>query len=433
MDARVRGALGLGLLLWAASARADDVAWQTARSLVASPSAQPVRLGRPRPLTEATEPPSAPNPTSTPQAVFPLTPYRAARVRAQAPDGIPPPPAFPGVPGPPSGPIPPPPGTNPYDCGVANTNADMGGFWSRCGNKLKRCFESGAAAFAPGAGRTAFQSDHCFDNFISPVTNPAYFEDPRSLTEFRPIFIWQRTPGSNPIFGGGDNFNLNFQGRVAFTERFSLVIHKLGVAWTEIQQPTAPYQSHFGMTEIQLGPKYTFIRNEKTGTLFAGGLAFEIPVGSAKVFQDTGDLSLRPYFSFGQNFWRTDYGSFNFLNTTGYDFSVDSRRSDFVFSSFHLDYDVGGLHKIYPLVELNYIHYTQNGGARPFNFEGRDLFNFGSTSVAGLNELTAALGFRYLVNQSLQFGFAAERSVLNNNGGRHLDMFRLTFDMILRY
>lgn len=28
-------------------------------------------------------------------------------------------------------------------------------------------------------------SDHCFDDFISPMTNPVFFEDPRTLTEAR--------------------------------------------------------------------------------------------------------------------------------------------------------------------------------------------------------------------------------------------------------
>ena len=36
-----------------------------------------------------------------------------------------------------------------------------------------------------------FKSDHCLDSFISPVSNPFLFEDPRSLTEVRPIFIYQ--------------------------------------------------------------------------------------------------------------------------------------------------------------------------------------------------------------------------------------------------
>src|SRR5262249_32990425 len=143
----------------------------------------------------------------------------------------------------------------------------------------------------PAQGRNAFQSDHCFDQFISPVSNPFYFEDPRALTELRPVFMWQHTPGRNPVFAGGDNFALDLQGRVAFTPWLSLVVNQLGWVWTEIDNPASGYKSHTGFQEVHLGPKFTFLRNETSGTVMAGGVTFAIPSGSAKVFQDTGSLS----------------------------------------------------------------------------------------------------------------------------------------------
>ena len=44
-------------------------------------------------------------------------------------------------------------------------------------------------------------SDHCFDSFISPISNPFFFEDPRSLTEVRGIFLENSLPTS---VGNGD-------------------------------------------------------------------------------------------------------------------------------------------------------------------------------------------------------------------------------------
>ena len=44
-------------------------------------------------------------------------------------------------------------------------------------------------------------SDHCFDSFISPMTNPVFFEDPRQLTEVRGIFLNHKVPLAA---GGGD-------------------------------------------------------------------------------------------------------------------------------------------------------------------------------------------------------------------------------------
>jgi hypothetical protein len=272
-----------------------------------------------------------------------------------------------------------------------------------------------------------FQSDHCFNTLASPVSNPFYMEDPRALTEIKPIFMWQNTPSSNYIFTGGDNFFVGLQARVAFTDWLSLTINKLGWVWLE-PETLAP---HSGFAEVHLGPKVTIIRNANTGTYLAAGLIFELPVGSGQVLQSTGDLGLDPYISFAQNFGKTSYGSFNFMTTAGYSFGVDGDRTDFAHVGLHLDYDVGNLHKIYPLIELNWFHYTSNGGVAPLGFEGSDFFNAGTTNIAGHDELRLAIGARYKWSEHVQFGIAGEFSLIG--GGRHLDDFRLTVDMIFRY
>src|SRR5262249_35049902 len=69
-------------------------------------------------------------------------------------------------------------------------------------------------SFSNPPQRCLFQSDHCFDNFISPITNPFLFEDPRALTEIRPIFIQQGSPSSQYIFHGGSEQFLGTQLRV---------------------------------------------------------------------------------------------------------------------------------------------------------------------------------------------------------------------------
>jgi len=271
--------------------------------------------------------------------------------------------------------------------------------------------------------------------FASPVSNPFYFEDPRALTQFKPIFIWQHTSTSNPYFDGGNNFFAGFQGSVAFTPWLSLTINQIGFDWINPRNGAPVGLSNgSGFSEVQLGPKVTFIRDCNIGTAAAVGLTFEIPVGSAAVLQDTGTLSLRPYFSFAQNFAKSNYGSFNFMNTTGYDFAVDNQRNDFLFSSFHLDFDVGNKKIFYPLVELNWILYPDNGGGAQSWLRGGDLFNFGSLRHRRARRADAALGFRWkAIGETLQFGLAGQFNVLGNNTGRHLDEFRLTADMIVRY
>ncbi len=277
-----------------------------------------------------------------------------------------------------------------------------------------------------------FQSDHEFDVFSSPVTNPFYFIDPRALTEVRPVFIWQHTPSNNPVWNGGNNFDYTLVGSVAVTENISFVINRLG--FTTI----APHggipgeiSSNTGFSETMLGPKLTFLRNESTNTVAAAGLTFTIPDGSNTVLQDTGHLMLTPYFSIAQNFGRSDYGSFNFMNTTGYNFRTDNTRTESFFSSFHLDYEIAK--RVWPFVELNWINYTRSGGARGLHFEDGDLGNFGSEFIAGQNELTLAVGTRVKINSFIYWGIAVQFNVLNNDSGQHLDAFRLTTDLIFRY
>lgn len=402
----------LSSLVAGATASAEEVVWRASRKTEVVPA---VRLGRPQASDDLIVRAQGPE-------MAPLTPSPPP----------PPPPPPPGAASPFPGAVPA--GEDAYNCGVVNTKSGhVGGFFQRLRDGTRRAWDNMTTgiggAFQSGPGRAAFQSDRCFEVFASPVTNPFYFTDPRSLTEFRPTFMWQVTPGSNPAFAGSNNYFLNLGGSVAITDRFSVTFNRLGFVHMDGTGAVPGFSSDTGFSEIHLGPKFTFIRNDTSNTLAALGLVFEIPIGSGDVQQSNGDLTLRPYFSFAQNFWRSDYGSFNFMNTTGYAFSVDSERTDFLFSSFHLDYEIAK--KFYPLIELNYTLYTVDGDVNNITFEGHNLFNFGARDIAGQSDLTIAGGFRYKVNDNWWIGLAGETSLLS--GGSHLDRFRLTFDMIFRY
>ena len=278
-----------------------------------------------------------------------------------------------------------------FNCGVANTPKAGGGFWSKLCDDFHGCCDNVFGSVKTVGSRTPFESDHKFDVFASPVSNPFYFEDPRSLTEIRPIFIWQRTPSANPIFNGGNNFFVGARGSVALTDWLSVTFDEVGLDFIHPKSPTGDFNSSSGLSELHLGPKVTFIRNDVSNTVAAAGLIFEIPVGGNGVFQNTHNFGLTPYFSIAQNFWRSQFGSFNFMNTDGVSIGMGAPRGDMFYASFHLDYDVGNFKVIYPLIELNYANYFATGNRENINFEGRDLFHFGSSGVGGLNELTLAL------------------------------------------
>jgi hypothetical protein len=424
--------LGLMVTWPLPAARAEGPRWRPVRppsefATLAQP-ADLARLGRPVPLADAEPAPAAPvQPAS--HAADGGEPVRRF-IRAQNADF----PLGPGpgqIPPPPPPPPPPPTGGGPaqgpgeaYYCGQPTTSKS--GPFERTGEFI----DNFGRNVAGGPERGLFQSDHCFDQFISPVTVPFLAEDPRALTEVRPVFIYQSASDSAEFFRGGNLGFFGLQGRVAFTERFSLVINKLGWTWINPRDDFGEFRNGSGFSELWLGPKFTIIRNEECGTLLAAGLTFQIPVGSSRVFQDTGDLTLAPYVSFGQNFLKSNAGSFNFLNTTGYAFSTDNERTDYFYSTFHLSYDIANLRRYYPLIELNWVHYTQNGGARFLSYEGKDLINFGSRGIAGHSDLSIAVGGRIKLSECIQFGAAAEFPLITS---RDLNDFRVTADVIFRY
>lgn len=412
--------LGLSMGLLAGTTHADDSVWKASRreSTGAAKSwaalgAPVAALGRPEPMKDG----------ALSRAAY----ESKSVVRAQMPDPLtspvapPPPPhtgGFEGVPFVPD---------ERYNCGVVmEPPGSQQGFWSRCWDHCRNV-EFGEFH---ATGRSWFQSDHCFDQFISPVTNPFLFEDPRALTELRPIFIYQYSPKSNWIWNGGNNYFFGTQARIAFTDRLSVSLTKMGGIWTDIKNPQPGFDSANGFAEVWIGPKYTLIRNENSGTLAAVGWNFQIPAGPARVFQDTGNLGMEPYITVGQNFWRTSYGSMNFLYNIGYVFGSNNARTDFLNNSLHLSYDVLNAHRFYPLVELTWVNYTQAGTARNIGFEGRDLYNFGSQGVSGNNNVVIAPGFRYKFAEWAQMGTAVE---LPLNGRRDLLETRVTVDFILRY
>lgn len=71
------------------------------------------------------------------------------------------------------------------------------------------------------------QSESCYDDFISPMTNPVYFEDPRQLTEARLIFINHKLPFLLNIPGGRIQAYV-LQARLRLTERLSFIAVKDG-------------------------------------------------------------------------------------------------------------------------------------------------------------------------------------------------------------
>lgn len=282
-------------------------------------------------------------------------------------------------------------------------------------------------ALDPEAMKGRIRSDHAFDCIVSPITNPFLFEDPRSLTEIRPIFIYQKIPSPQPNFGGGEMWFFGGQGRIAIGERFSITMNKLGAFQVNSKNPV--YGENTGLSEFWFGPKYTFIRDVDKGRILAAGAQFQLPVGSGDVFQNTGSLSIVPYLSYSQRFLQTKFGGFNLMASGGYSFSTNDERSEYYYLSGHLAFDIGNAHRFYPIFEMNWLQYTSNGNSRFLKGEGRDLINFGSLGK-GSGLLTGAFGGRVKLSRNTELGVAYE---IPFSGNKDFFDSRFTVDFIWRY
>jgi hypothetical protein len=432
------------VLLATAGTRADDP-WQAVNTIPSSTGASgpAVTLDRPRSLSPGGKAAIPADTSASPEYLGhglapvsytepsgsllppPPDPPPSRHTALQAPDAVPPPTSGPMPP-------PPPPGDIGLNQGVVIDKPLQHSFWDKC----KGVFHQGGDR-ASASGRCLFQSDHCFDYFASPVTVPFLFEDPRSLTELKPVFIYQGAPRSNPIFHGGNAEYYGLQARLAITERLSLTINELGFVtlnpFDTAADPTGKFHQSTGFSEVWLGPKYTFLRSEDWKTVMAGGLLFQIPAGSPKVFQDTGTLSLAPYLSAAKNFCLpAGWGSLNLMGNTGYSFSVDKQRSEYYYLNAHVDYNIANTNRFFPFLELNWFHYTRGGQANDpgFGFEGLDLANFGSHTVGGRDFLAISPGLRFKLNEHIQAGAAVSWPLLKQ---KEINDYRLTFDIIFRY
>lgn len=267
--------------------------------------------------------------------------------------------------------------------------------------------------------RPLFISDHEFDDFIAPVTNPVYFEDPRSVTQIRGVFINQQIPENSPL-GGGDFQVYGLQAYLALTDRLSVIAPKDG--YITLQPDAIPDDD--GWADIATGFKYALVRDPVCRFLFTGGVVYEWSNGSSDVFQGNGDGVFNFFVSSGKGIGRG-----HILTNLGWSLPVDGdEESESIYYGLHLDYEVAC--GWYPFWELQGRHYTESGNRIPLSVEGADLINLGATNVAGNSFATMAVGLTKVFSPHFSVAGAWEFPVTDRE-----DIFdnRATILVILRY
>ena len=265
-------------------------------------------------------------------------------------------------------------------------------------------------------------SDHCFDDFISPMTNPVFFEDPRTLTEARIIFINHRLPNA---LGGNDVRLIGVQARAAVTDRLSIVAAKDGFIMSDAAGPLAGVVQD-GWADVSLGLKYNLLVDPCCGRIVSGGIAYELPIGSHDAQQGNGDGEFNLYLSAGQRVGCNGH----WLTCTGFRLPTNGNEETTVwYWSNHIDREIRC--GVYAFAEVNWYHWLASGERAAFNgVQGGSLFNLGGTGVAGDDIVTGALGVKVKPCCNREIGVAYETHLTDRRG---ILEERLTVDLILRY
>ncbi len=261
------------------------------------------------------------------------------------------------------------------------------------------------------------ESDHQFTNFISPMTNPVYFEDPRTLTEARMIFINHHIPNN---LGGGTAQLYATQLRAALTENLSIIATKDGYIVSE-----SPLLDD-GFADVSAGLKLNLFKDVETQTLLSAGTVFEIPAGSHSARQGNGDGEFHLFLTGGTEF----LPSWHFVSGSGFRLPTDTAaQNQMWYWSNHVDKKLGN-RGFYLFTECNWYYYMSSGTGLPLPVGGGDLFNLGSIAMAGESAVTGAYGLKYKPNKHVEVGVAYE---IPYSQRRDLLQNRLTVDLILRY
>ncbi len=260
------------------------------------------------------------------------------------------------------------------------------------------------------------RSEGGFDCFISPISNPVYFEDPRLMTEARGIFLQHKVPSTA---GGGDIQLYALQLRARLSENVAFIATKDG--YIASSNPLVGD----GWADTAAGLKFALLRDPSRQRLTSAGFTFELASGEASALQGNGSGNLNLFLSNG----RRIADSINWVSTSGIRMPFDTvDESSVVYASHHLSTNIGP--RTWILTEFNVQNWIGAGEGGIPGVEGGDLFNFGSTGVAGNTIVTQAVGLKFRPRRNSELGAAFEfplterRDVIDN---------RINVNWILRY
>ena len=261
-------------------------------------------------------------------------------------------------------------------------------------------------------------SDHCFDDFISPISNPFFFEDPRALTEVRGIFLNNNLPGD---IGGANGQLWAVQLRGRLTEQVSVIAPRIGY-WHIVPGGN---DSPAGFMAAPVGFKYSLIRDVERQFLLSGGATYFIPGGGGS-YTNFGDGDFHFFLTGGKQIF--DRG--HWISGSGFRIPANNNwGTQLWYWSNQWDYEIA--RDWYPLIGVNWFHWMNSSAQNLTNgITGLDLVNLPTAGVAGHNVVTSVVGLKWKpsghleVGAGYEFPLTANGDILNN---------RIYADVIFRY
>jgi hypothetical protein len=276
-------------------------------------------------------------------------------------------------------------------------------------------YAAAPATKAPLLGLIA-PSDAAFGSFISPISNPVFFEDPRTLTEAKLIFLNNQMPGSV----GGNNIQLYaLQLRVALTDRLSIIATKDGYVVSENGVEGD------GWANLALGLKYNVYKDACAQRILSVGTTYQIASGTPAALQGNGDGEFNFFATGGMQIGEC----WHLISATGFRVACDTNdQTDSWYWSNHIDRKLGSW-GLYGLYEVNWYHWLTSGNTA-VPVDGLDMLNLGAKGAAGRDVVTNAIGLKYSTSIAQEIGIAwefpltAERDIMEN---------RINFNWNIRY
>ena len=259
-----------------------------------------------------------------------------------------------------------------------------------------------------------------YEDFVMPVGQFVYFEDPFITTDIRLMYVYHDIPDRS-VMRGGQVHLVAAQIRKAITERLAFIATKDGYSWVDSHITHAGD----GWNDFAIGLKYAAYSDPEAQFLVSTGLRWEWNNGSRDAWQGGDSQELSPFIAVAKG-----WDKWHFLGTLNGRIPTDRADANAsVMWHMHLDYKLTDTFR--PLVEVHGIHWLTNAQRLPLGEDYLDVGSLGAAEAAGRDYFSAGFGFRWQAEDNVSIGLTYE--VPLESRASHLTQQRLTFNTVISF